>query len=385
MQLDIFSSIYTKFRFTKPIRLVELFAGYGSQALALKYLGIEFEHYKVIEFDKYAIGTYNELHNTNFETRDILKVQDLEIVETNKYDYLMTYSFPCTDLSLAGKGGGMRRESNTRSGLLWEVERLLKTSKELPRVLMMENVPQIHSNKHLPDFIEWMSFLESLGYKNYWQDLNAKNYGIPQTRNRTFMISVLGDYSYTFPTRKKLELKLKDMLEEDVSEKYYLSEKMIKCLTDTANRNGFIRAKRFRPHNPNESTIAFTITTRAGGRPCDNFIYAVAHIGDGVYTNRTHSKRGVVQRNAIPTLKTSPHDIGVVVNDPNEMISIRRLTPRECFRLMGVKDADIDKITCSDNQKYKQAGNSIVVNVLMAIFKEMVQQPSIQKNKMGGD
>lgn len=112
----------------KPLRLIELFAGYGSQALALKRLNIPFEHYRVVEFDKYAVKSYNAVHNTNFKVTDIRDVsgEDLGIVDTDKYSYCLTYSFPCTDLSIAGNMQGMSRDSGTRSGLLWEVERLLR-------------------------------------------------------------------------------------------------------------------------------------------------------------------------------------------------------------------------------------------------------------------
>src|SRR5690554_3446619 len=116
-----------KYKITKPIRLIELFAGIGSQAKALKNIGANFEHYRAIDFDKFAIKSYNAIHNTNFAPLDITKItaKDLGIVETDKYDYIMTYSFPCQDLSPAGKGAGMKKGSGTRSGLLWEVERLL--------------------------------------------------------------------------------------------------------------------------------------------------------------------------------------------------------------------------------------------------------------------
>jgi DNA (cytosine-5)-methyltransferase 1 len=112
----------------KTIRLIELFAGYGSQALAIKRLGIPYEHYRVVEFDKYAVKSYNAIHGTNFTVTDIRDVtgEDLGIVETDKYNYLLTYSFPCTDLSIAGNMQGMSRDSGTRSGLLWEVERILR-------------------------------------------------------------------------------------------------------------------------------------------------------------------------------------------------------------------------------------------------------------------
>lgn len=117
----------------KTLRLIELFAGYGSQAMAIKRLNIPFETYRVVEFDKYAIRSYNAVHDTDFPTMDIrdVKAEDLGIVETDRYNYLLTYSFPCTDLSLAGKRQGMSRDSGTRSGLLWEVERILKEAQEL--------------------------------------------------------------------------------------------------------------------------------------------------------------------------------------------------------------------------------------------------------------
>lgn len=119
----------------KTIRLIELFAGYGSQALALKRLGVPFEHYRVVEFDKYAVKSYNALHGTDFKPMDIrdIHAEDLGLVEDDNYSYLLTYSFPCTDLSLAGKMQGMKRDSGTRSGLLWEVERLLREAQQKMR------------------------------------------------------------------------------------------------------------------------------------------------------------------------------------------------------------------------------------------------------------
>ena len=213
----------------KPIRLIEMFAGIGSQAKALTNLGVDFEHHLVCEFDEKAIKSYNAVHGTSFVTSDITKLtgNDLNITDTDRYTYLLTYSFPCQDLSNAGKGAGMEKGSGTRSGLLWEVERLLDECNELPQVLLMENVPQVHGKKNKNHFDKWIAFLESKGYSNYWQDLNAKDYGIPQSRNRCFMVSILGDYTYEFPEPVELTLTLKDVLEEDVDEKYYLSDKAI--------------------------------------------------------------------------------------------------------------------------------------------------------------
>ena len=237
-QLDIFSAIKQPYKITKPIRLIELFAGVGSQAMALKRLGANFEHYRVVEFEKYAIKSYNAIHGTDFEPMDITKIigSDLGISDTDKYCYIMTYSFPCQDLSVAGKQKGMTKGSGTRSGLLWEVERLLNEVDNLPQVLLMENVPQVHGKKNMEDFQRWIDFLESKGYSNYWQDLNAKNYGVAQNRNRCFMVSILGDYSFKFPGPIELKKVMKDYLEDEVDEKYYINnekaQKLIQKLID---------------------------------------------------------------------------------------------------------------------------------------------------------
>ena len=235
VQSDIFSELYPKFTITKPIRLIELFAGIGSQAKALERLGANFEHWKAVEFDKYAMASYNAIHGTSFETSDIRDVHaaDLRIEDTESFTYLLTYSFPCQDLSCAGLQKGMKKGEGTRSGLLWEVERILdECGRNLPQVLLMENVKDIINQKNIEDFHAWRSKLESLGYQNYVDVLNAKDYGIPQNRVRCFMISILGDYSYEFPQKQELHLVLKDMLEEHVDEKYYVSERGGRFITN---------------------------------------------------------------------------------------------------------------------------------------------------------
>lgn len=134
----------------------------------------------------------------------------------------------CTDLSLAGKQAGMSKDSNTRSSLLWEVERILNELKndsesELPQVLFLENVSQIHSAKNLPDFQNWIKFLNSLGYQSYYFDINSKNFGVPQNRERTFMISLLGNYDFEPPEEMPLRFCMADILENEVDEKYFLN------------------------------------------------------------------------------------------------------------------------------------------------------------------
>lgn len=216
----------------RKVRLVELFAGVGSQAMALRDLGVDFEHHRVVEFDKYAIKSYNAIHDTEFPTMDIRDVhaEDLEIRDTDKFVYIMTYSFPCQDLSNAGKGKGMAKGSGTRSGLLWEVERILDECEELPQVLLMENVPQVHGKKNMADFQKWLKFLEEKGYSNFWQDLNAKDYGVAQSRNRCFCVSILGEYTYKFPEPIPLTKTMKDYLEDEVEDKYYIESEKAKDL-----------------------------------------------------------------------------------------------------------------------------------------------------------
>lgn len=215
-----------KYKITKPIRLIELFGGVGSQAMALKNIGINFEHYRLVEFDKYPIASYNAIHETDFKPTDITKVNaaDLGIVETDKYEYIITYSFPCQDLSTIGKGKGMSKGSGTRSGLLWEVERLLNECDELPQILLMENVPLVIGKKNIKDFEQWQLFLKNKGYKNFTKILNAKDFGIPQSRKRCFMVSVLGDYEYEFPKEQPLTLRMQDLLEDEdkIDKRFYL-------------------------------------------------------------------------------------------------------------------------------------------------------------------
>lgn len=473
-QTTIFDMLYPKYKITTPIRIIELFGGYGSQLMALKRLNANVEQWKLCEWAVKSIQAYKDIHcendNTDYskdltveqikeylfnkgisanynepmtqqqinrlnekQVRTIynnikathnlvniqqVKGQDLEIKDTQTFTYLLTYSFPCQDLSLSGKRLGMS-DTSTRSGMLWEVERILQECKDigtLPQVLLMENVPQVKSNDPLA-WEKWLSRLEELGYKNYHQDLIATDYGIPQTRNRTFMVSILGDYNYTFPKPIPLKLKLKDMLEDNVDEKYYLSDKMINCFMSESENSKFPRKERF---------FQTFLCTTGGTRCTDNFItnkslketleqnkiddtcyidtynrkinkdksgtittgvsfrnntflaiknatqkgYLEATDGDGIDLTMPNSetRRGRVQKEAIQTL-TTQNNLGVVNN-----LRIRKLTPRECFRLMGVKDEDYDKVAKnqSDSSLYHLAGDSIVVDVIQAILKELI-------------
>lgn len=540
MQVSFFDG-NEDFHFNKPIRLIEFFAGYGSQALALKELGVKFEHWRICEwavksiqaykdnhfsddtndYSQYFISdyifnvlaewgisqNYNEpltleqikrlgekecrkIYNNILATHNLVNIsrvkgRDLQIEDTDKYDYVLTYSFPCQDLSKAGKGMGMAKDSGTRSGLLWEVERILDECAELgnlPKVLLMENVPDVVGSKNLPHFRDWRDKLESMGYKCYWQVLNSKDYGIPQNRERCFMISILGDYFYAFPREIKLPSKLIDMLETQVDEKFYLSQKAIKGKLETKFRvtsfegclpqeDGCCRTLCARDYkDPKcvveiEEPIACELRCDEGIRTfkdnimgtlrtingcgdkhiieptlkeqlCDRLVESgllkVGTVINHSYTNGLNGKNPnsrqtledyIENEDGIcNTLTTRPDVLGVAVEDlttknkrlasmvdkidptkcqaidiynqsvHDEMhtiktnvdranmtavtqnLRIRKLTPRECFRLMAVRDENFERIAKSQSNAslYHLAGDSIVVAVLVAILGQFI-------------
>lgn len=539
MQRSIFDGTMP-FKLNKPVRLISLFSGYDSQALALKYLGINFEYYKTCEWAVKSIQALKDLHfkdditdysknltqdeiidyltskgiSANYNepmTREQIKrlgeqkqrqiynnikashnlvniqqvkASDLEIVDVDKYCYLMTYSFPCQDLSKAGLGKGMEKGSGTRSGMLWEVERILDECENLPQILLMENVPDVIGSKNIIHFAKWLEKLEKLGYHCYWQVLNAKDFGVPQNRERCFMVSLLGDYLYEFPKKQKLEIRLKDILEKEVDEKYYLSSKAIEGslktnftsskLENKIPKDGIcptIMARDYKDpkcvvepqlmeltqNQPqgyrvyDTEGISVSLVANGGGMGAKTGLYAVEDnlkrqlcnsliVNNRVVENdvirHSYSKSRMdnmyIQNNQFhdcsPTLDTRCDCLGVVVKQQEKYVDkklaetiknnngeipefvdlynarplkdgiagtlstscgndcgcgsfayisnlrIRKLTPKECFRLMGVKDEDFDKVAQNQSNAslYHLAGDSIVVNVLMAIFRQMI-------------
>ena len=386
---------------------------------------------------------------------------------------MITYSSPCQDFSVAGLQKGGDAGSGTRSSLLWECERIIRAVK--PKYLLMENVKNLVGKKHKHNFICWLQVLEMMGYQNYWQVLNAKDYGVPQNRERVFVVSILGCGQYLFPNPIKLEKRLKDVLEPVVDEKYYLSNKLIegflkrteqqrkvnggyiyqptngdciaKALTAKSSlitdnyiidpnvltpkrteygkqirkdyESGTVKESR---HNmtelePRDDGISNTLTTQLK----DNYVivpeatkkgYAKAYEGDSINLDQPNSKtrRGRVGRQIANTLTCvcsqavvqhignclypdkeygtnfagatfDINGISPVLNTTSggnrqpfiyKNNRIRKLTPREYWRLMGVKDEQFNKLHgISNTQLYKMGGNSIVVDVLMAIFKNL--------------
>ena len=189
------------------LKVFEAFSGYGSQSIALRNLGIDYEVVGISEIDKYAIKAYQATHNPTKNFGDISKINPKDIPQHN----LFTYSFPCQDLSVSGKMNGLIR-GKTRSGLLYECEKIIEYHK--PKYLLLENVKNLVSQKFKPQFNEWLKYLESLGYKNFWKILNAKDFGIPQNRERIFVVSILNPSDdYQFPKDIPLETCIADFLE----------------------------------------------------------------------------------------------------------------------------------------------------------------------------
>lgn len=252
------------------IRVFEAFAGYGSQSMALRRLGIDFEVVGISEIDKYAIQAYMAVHGDTANYGDISKIDWSSVPD---FDFL-TYSFPCTDISTAGQQKGLAEGSGTRSSLLWECRKAIEAKR--PKYLLMENVKNLVSKKFTPYLKEWIIFLEGQGYSNYTKVLNAKDFGVPQNRERVFMVSILGEVSFHFLKPFTLEKRLKDVLEKDVDESFYLSEKIVKTFIarnekNKAKGNGF----KFEPTMGD--VIASSILTNAGSRDCDNYVYVVGN------------------------------------------------------------------------------------------------------------
>lgn len=467
------------------IKLLSLFSGIGAFEKALERQGIEYQLVNYCEIDKYASKSYSLIHNVSEQMNlgDITKIDTLDM--DDNVDFI-TYGFPCQDISLAGKQKGFEQNGEfTRSGLFFEALRIIEGTK--PKVAICENVKNLTSKRFSKEFSIVLQSLEEAGYNNYWQVLNAKDYGIPQNRERVFIVSIRKDIdngSFEFPKPFELELRLKDMLEDQVDEKYYLSEdiqKRFKFTDDTFTKsivgttkpdfrtigqrdlvyqeNGVIGAlvatdykqpkqiletKRLGGVFDTEKSkhqagsvwdkdgLSPTLDTMQGGwrQPCiidDNDIKLT-----GAYGRNFGSKGKLQDKDSVcdtllsamgsgggnvPIVKEQESTAQIIMEEPLERegwhrnakevlntngicrtlstqsnnlatkikeqksLRIRKLTPRECFRLMGFDDSDFDKVegNLSNTQLYKQAGNSIVVNVLEEIYKELFKSNSPDK------
>ena len=322
----------------RQIKLIELFGGIGSPRKALERLKIPFESIDYVEIDKYVVKSYNAMYEENYEPQDVSKVHYKNI----NCD-LLVHGSPCQDFSIAGKQAGGDKGSGTRSSLLYESVRIIKETD--PNVVIWENVKNVLSKKHKGNFDNYLTEMSNLGYVNYYQVLNSKDYDVPQNRERVITVSIKRDLNktFSFPKKQELKLRLKDVLEKNVDKKYYLSDRM-KAYINSYDKKYKVCDTRLVLNR----TIASCISTRTGQNRADSSDYIC---------------------------KDLPENINIAGVDLAKY-NIRKLTPKECFRLMGYDDSDFDKAVKvnSNTQLYKQAGNSIVVNVLEEVFKQLYKQ-----------
>ena len=315
--------------------------------MALRNLGIDHEVVAISDVDEFTVKSYTAIHDndkvvsqaTDEEMQDYLekrniplnnkgvrkilkgnKLQefyeaciksnnlgDISKVETqNIPDHdLFTYSFPCQDISVAGKGLGLNEGSDTRSGLLWECQKVIDGKR--PKYLLLENVKNLVGKKHKHNFDKWLEWLEEQGYTNYWQVLNAKDYGVPQNRERVFVVSILGEHEpYEFPEPIELELRLKDVLESEVDEKFYLSKEKSEKLISRFDLKDepFLLGGEQKNQAIKKDGISTTLTSSMGTG--GGYVPMVNRIG-GIFDKdgRTHQAGAVWDKEGLsPTLDT---------------------------------------------------------------------------------
>ena len=401
------------------MKVLELFGGIGACTQALKRVGIDVEVADYVEIDKYAVASYNAINGTNFEPQDICTWD--KNIEVD----LIIHGSPCQDFSVAGKQAGGDVGSGTRSSLMYETIRIV--GKLRPKYVIWENVKNLLSAKHRHNFDAYLETMKALGYTNYYQVLNAKDYGIPQNRERVFTISILGGGEFEFPLKQDLKIRLKDVLEEIVEEKFYLKDSQVLKIK---NSNFMQEAKRIQEKDVCDTLLARdwkdpkcvqigtldikgmdcvkrvysdeglspTLTDMQGGNRQPKIIdtnfsrkreYTEYSPTIDTYSNKLKVQENIVTAAAMrgrynesgteQRIETSDREyanaITTVQKDSlvSDNIRIRKLTPKECWRLMGFDDESFEKAAevNSNTQLYKQAGNSIVVNVLEEIFKNL--------------
>lgn len=393
------------------IKYLSLFSGIGAFEKAMQNLRIPYDLVGYCEIDKHASKSYSLIHHVpeskNFG--DITKIDETKLPKDIDF---ISYGFPCQDISIAGNLKGFEDEegNKTRSGLFFDALRIITHTQ--PQFAIAENVKNLTSARFKKEFDIVLRSLEEAGYNNYWKVLDASDYGIPQHRERVFIVSIRKDVDhglFRFPDPMELKTKMIDLLEDKVDDKYFLSEAMWDyCLGRGAKKTKFPRKERFLSNinRPNQD-VANTINVTPGTNPVDNFIklrnghvtfedfteetelkflkikeatkkgYTEAYEGDSVnlsYPNST-TRRGRVGHQVAQTLTTSPMMGGVVMKDDELMI--RKLTPKECMRLTGFTDEDWQSLVdgkVSDTQIFHASGNSIVVDVVECILCQIFDE-----------
>ena len=410
------------------LKVFEAFSGIGAQRKALANLGIDHEVVAISEIDKFAIKSYTAIYGETLNLGDISTVDPESIPDHD----LFTYSFPCQDISVAGKQAGLDMDGGTRSGLLWECQKVIAVKK--PKYLLLENVKNLVGKRHKANFDRWLDWLVEQGYSNYWQVLNAKDYGIPQNRERVFVVSILGEHEpFAFPEKQELTTRLKDLLEPSVPEQFYLDNDKTRALiahidykpTDEIKLNQVGNFEKLaNPHkkfnDPQVGRVLDTMgicqaldTMQGGNRQpkilvignvnpsgagMNGNVFSADGLSPTITTNKGEGSKVLIKNATKQGFLEAAEGDGIDLAYPNSKTRrgrvqgghtnighlnsnlgviqdyrIRKLTPKECWRLMGFSDEAFHKAEAinSNSQLYKQAGNSIVVPVLEAIFAQL--------------
>ena len=331
----------------EKINLLSLFSGMGAFEKALENLNIPYNLVNYCEIDKYASKAFSLIHNVP-EEKNLVDVTKVDTSKFNEKVDLVTYGFPCQDISIAGKMRGFVNEQTgetTRSGLFFEALRIIKDLQ--PKYAIAENVKNLTGNGFKEEFAIVLKSLEDIGYVNYWKVLNAKDYGIPQNRERVFIVSIrkdINDYKFRFPQPIPLKYKLLDLIEDRADSKYYLEGNRVNILKDMLKKKYNITSKVVVDSsikNPKIKEVSNCITARYDA--------------------------GIQNQESMG---------GVVVEANGNDLSVRKFTPKECFRILGFTDKDVDILISNglaNTRLYKMAGNSIAVNVLEEIFKKLLK------------
>jgi len=329
------------------IKLFELFAGYGGASFALKKTGIDFETVGYSEIDKYAIQCYEQNH-TGKNYGDITKINEKELPDFD----LLTGGFPCQSFSAAGKGLGVE---DKRGVLFYDIVRIAEYKQ--PKYIVLENVKGLLSKRHKDFFDDILKELDRIGYDVNWKILNSKHYGIPQNRERVWFVCTRKDLKQLFKFPEPIELKvfLKDILEEEVDEKYFLKDKQVEKLLVGLRENNTFAKRRL-----NNGDISRTLLSRDYKDPKLIQVNQPKHSN-----NRVYSPKGLS-----PTLNTmnGENRQPFITSDTR----IRKLTPTECFRLMGFVNDGINLEGLSNTQRYKLAGNGWTLSPVDRILKNLI-------------
>lgn len=354
------------------IKVFEMFSGYGGASFALKKANIPFEVVGFSEIDKFAIQCYEQNHCKDIlmdSVRGIKHKYPLNFGDCTKINHkklpdfdLLTGGFPCQSFSIAGKGLG---EQDTRGTLFYDIIRIAEVKK--PKFMLLENVKGLLSKKHKNTFEKILSELKRIGYYVKWKLLNSKDYGIPQNRERVFFVCFrekVNFESFKWPEKQELNLFLKDILEESVDDKYYLKhEKTNKLLLDLKPEQKKLlmpKASYCIDNNYHKGTNLKGYLEKRRRQ------LVMPVITPDRLNKRQNGRRFKNDKEPMFTINTQDRH-GILINGN----TIRKLTPIECFRLMGFLNDEINLERISDTQRYKLAGNGWDVNLVSKIFEQM--------------